>query len=382
MNNNSCVINDIINYKGVIMKRELLVATALATSLGLAGVVEAASATTSGHLRNGISGTDLDSSSDETYGAAQQASFAVSVSETTDSGIKISGGFDLSNESDGSTDPSGLTLTFTDGSKLDLIEAGNAYGTHLASVPGATGEQGVSAGTANSAPSGLTYADTSDAAGFEWHSAADFAGVEGLKVGVSAAFGDDGDTPATGNATTSTAENSYSIGLSYVTTAGDTTVTIGGGYINADDSNGSTTNDKANSSAVAITAATGNLTVGAGFAGGDFVKSNAANTASTGLSAAMEIDDVSVTTFGAKYVSGDITFAVDRADGDSDDKPVNNTTDSSNDSYESTNASVSYTVAPGVSAIVGFKDSTSTDEGANQTASSGSSWYIGALVSF
>ena len=57
------------------------------------------------------------------------SSFSVSISETTDSGIKISTGFDLTDESDGATDPSGLTLTFTDGSKLDLIEAGNAIGT-------------------------------------------------------------------------------------------------------------------------------------------------------------------------------------------------------------------------------------------------------------
>jgi len=359
------------------MKKQLLVATALATSLGVAGVAHAIDPTFSGHLRNGVEGEDKDSSSDETYAAKQQASFAVAISQTTDSGIKISGSFDLSNESDGSTDPSGLTLTFTDGSKLDLIEAGSAYGTHLASVPGATGEQGVSSGTSNNAPSGLTYASANDSVGFEWHSAADFAGVEGLKAGVSAGFGDDGDAT-----TTSTAENSYSVGLSYVTTAGDTTITVGGGYMSADDSNASTQNDKANSSAVALSAVTGNLTVGAGFAGGDFVKSDAANTASTAGSAAMEIDDVSVTTIGAKYVSGDITFAVGIADGDADDKAINTTTDSANDAYESTNASVSYAVAPGVSAIVGFKDSTSTDEGSNQTANSGSAWYVGALISF
>jgi hypothetical protein len=367
----------ITNYKGVIMKKELLVATALATTLGVAGVAEAVTATFSGHLRNGVKGQDKDSSSDETYSASQQAGFAVSLSETTDTGIKISGSFDLSNESDGSTDPSGLTLTFTDGSKLDLIEAGNAYATHLASVPGATGEQSVSASTQNSAPSGLSYASTADSVGFEWHSAADFAGVEGLKIGVSAAFGDDGDAT-----TTSTAENSYSVGVSYVTTAGDTTVTVGGGYMNAGDSNASTLNDKANSSAVALTAATGNLTVGVGYAGGDHIRANAATSGTTAAMAAVEVDDVSVTTIGAKYVSGDITFAVNRADGDADDKAINTTADSNNDSYESTAASISYSVISGVSAIVGFSDSTSTDEGTATNANSGSSWYVGALVSF
>ena len=80
--------------------------------------------------------------------------------------------------------------------------------------------------------------------------------------------------------------------------------------------------------------------------------------------------------------SGDITFAVNRTDGDADDKAVNATGDTDNDGYESTSASVSYTVAPGVSAIVGFSDSTSTNEGTNTNANSGSSWYVGALVSF
>ena len=96
----------------------------------------------------------------------------------------------------------------------------------------------------------------------------------------------------------------------------------------------------------------------------------------------MEVDDVSVTTMGAKYVSGDITFAVNRVDGEGDDKAINSTASSANDGYESTSASISYTVAPGVSAILGFSDSTSSNEGSNIAASSGSSWYVGALVSF
>ena len=125
------------------MKKELLVATALVTSMGMvASTAEAASATFSGKTRTGVKGVDKDSTTD-TYSAHQQSSFSVSISETTDSGIKISTGFDLTDENDGATDPSGLTLTFTDGSKLDLIEAGNSYATHLASVPGASGEQGI-----------------------------------------------------------------------------------------------------------------------------------------------------------------------------------------------------------------------------------------------
>jgi len=359
------------------MKKELLVATALATTLGIAGAADAASATYSGHLRNGVSGSDLDSSSNETYGASQQAGFAVAVSETTDSGIKISGSFDLSNESDGSTDPSGLTLTFTDGSKLDLIEAGSAYGTHLASVPGATGEQSVTGMTQNSAPTGLTYAGANDSVGFEWHSAADFGGVEGLKLGISAAFGDDGNAT-----TTSTAENSYSVGLSYVSDAGDTTVTVGGGYINADDSNSKTTNDKASSAAIAISAVTGDFTVGAGYASGDYIASNKANVTSTATNAAMEVDDVSVSTIGAKYVSGDITFAVNHIDSSADDMIIGTKEDSGNDAYEATSASVSYAVVSGVTAIIGYTTVASSDEAIADASNSGQSWYVGANISF
>ena len=118
------------------------------------------------------------------------------------------------------------------------------------------------------------------------------------------------------------------------------------------------------------------------FASGDYVRSNARNNSSTATQDAMNVDDVSVSTVGAKYVSGDITFAVNRVDGDGDDKTINTTADSSNDSYESTSASVSYTVAPGVSAIIGWSDGTSTNEGTQVNASSGSSWYLGALISF
>ena len=41
----------------------------------------------------------------------------------------------------------GLTLTFTDGSKLDLINAGNAAASHDVSVPGSAGEPGITATT-------------------------------------------------------------------------------------------------------------------------------------------------------------------------------------------------------------------------------------------
>jgi len=350
------------------MKKELLVASALVGSLGMAGVAEAASATFSGHSRAGVKGSDTDATTDSTYAAVESASFSVSLAETLDSGIKVSTGFDITDENDGSTDVSGLTFTFTDGSKLDLIEAGNAIGTHIATVPSASGEQGVTGTTANSAPTGLTFANTSDAVGFEWHSAADFAGVAGLKAGLSASFGDDGDSSAT-----STAENAYSIGLNYVTTAGDTTITVGGGFVVAEDSNGTSVNDRGNQVAASLTAATGNLTVGAGFGSGSYVDANS--------STSYEVDNAEVVTAGAKYVSGDITFAVGYVDGSAKDAAIGSN-GANDDGYESIGASIDYAVISGITATVGYSDSDSQEENTQATANSGSAWYIGANVTF
>jgi len=351
------------------MKKELLVASALVTSLGMAGVAEAASATFSGKVRNGVSGSDTDGTADGTYGAHSQASFTVSLSETLDSGTKVSTGFDLTDEDDGSTDTSGLTLTFTDGSKLDLIEAGNAYSSKLATVPSASGEHGLTGTTTNSSPTGLAFANTADDIGFEWHSAADFAGIEGLKAGVSAGFGDDGDT-----ASTSTAENSYSVGLSYVTTTGDTTVTIGGGYMMAEDSNTTTVNDRSNEVAIAMSAATGDLTVGVGFASGSYMDAN------SGASA--EVDGAEAITAGAKYVSGDITFAVGYADGEAKDIATFGSAGSNTDSYNLVAASVDYAVISGITATFSYAAEDASEEGTNATGNSGTSWYIGANVTF
>jgi len=356
------------------MKKELLIASALTASLGMAGVAEAASASWSGNVRNGVAGSDSDGTADGTYGSNQKASLSFSVSETTDSGIKISTGFNVQDEGTNDLgDANGLTFTFTDGSKLDLIEAGNAYGTHIASVPGASGEQGLSGLSTNSAPTGLNFSDTSDKVGFEWHSAADAFGISGLKAGVSGAFGDDGDTVA---GSSSTSETSYSVGVNYVTTAGDTTITVGGGFINADDSNGDTANSKASEAAFALTAATGNLTVGAGFASGSYIKSNSNATQTA------EVDSAEVVTAGAKYVSGDITFAVGMHDGDAKDNTTLGSAGSLTDAHEAVSASIDYTVASGVTATLGYTTEDAKDEDLAKTANSGSSWYIGANISF
>ena len=354
------------------MKKELLIASALTASLGMAGVAEAASASFSGNVRNGIKGVDTDGTADGTYGSNQKASLSFSVSETTDGGVKISTGFNVQDEGTNDLgDANGLTLTFTDGSKLDLIEAGNAYSTHTASVPGASGEQGMTAVTANAAPTGLNFSDTSDNVGFEYHSAADGFGIEGLKWGLSGAFGDDGD-----GASSSTAETSYSVGVSYVTDAGHTTVTIGGGAMSASDSNATTANDKADEVAFALTAATGNLTIGVGYASGSMVKS------ATAASTSVEVDGAEVMTAGAKYVSGDITMAIGYVDGEAKDTATFGDAGSNVDAYDSMSASVDYAVASGVTATIGYTSVDSSDEASADTTASGSSWYIGTNVSF
>jgi hypothetical protein len=354
------------------MKKELLVASALVGSLGLAGVAEAATATWSGNVRNGVTGDDTDGTAAGTYGSVQHSSLSFSVSETTDSGIKISTSFSINDEgANDSGNPAGLTLTFTDGSALDLIEAGNSIGTYIASVPSASGEQGISGSTANSAPTGITFANTSDNVGFEWKSAADFMGVEGLKGGVSAAFGDDGD-----GSSSSTAETSWSVGLSYVSTAGDTTVTIGGGIVGADDSNAVTANDKASQSAVSATAVTGDLTVGIGWGSGSMIKTT------TTVGENVEVDSAEIMTAGAKYVSGDITFAVGWKDGDASDIATFGSNGTNTDSFTSVGASVDYVVAPGVTATLGYSTQDSQDENTSQAANSGSSWYVGANITF
>jgi hypothetical protein len=359
------------------MKKELLVATALVTSMGMvASTAEAASATFSGKARVGVKGVDSKSASD-TYSAHEQASFSVSISETTDSGIKISTGFDLTDENDGSTDVSGLTLTFTDDSKLDLIEAGNAAASKLATVPGASGEQGIGAVTMNSAPTGLTYGNMSDKVGFEWHSAADAFGVSGLKAGISGSINDD----AAVTTSTSATENAYSVGLSYVSTAGDTIITIGGGFVAASSTSSNAAKDQSASTMIALSAVTGDLTVGVGYAGGDYIASNSA-TGATVAAAAQDVDDVSVITAGAKYVSGDITFAVGIVDGEGTDETLGTAGASAADTYQKTAASIDYVVAPGVTATFGWSDNSSDDEGSASAGNSGTSWYIGANVSF
>jgi len=358
------------------MKKELLIASALVGSLGLAGVAEAASATMSGHNRVGIKGTDADNATNGSTNASnRQSTFSVSLSETTDGGIGISTGFDLSEEALG-LDPSGITLTFTSGAKLDLIEAGNSANTHLASVPGASGEQGITSATDTNAPTTLTFASGGDNVGFEFHTAADAFGVDGLKASVS--FSDN--TDAANTTTTHASAGMMSVGASYVTTAGDSTVTIGGGLYQ-----GSTTSTTAlhenEGYAVAISAVTGDLTVGVGFADGTKVGTGSTTNVDSDTNG-YAITGASVVKAGAKYVSGDITFAVGVTAGEGNDGDIAAAVSGSDDSYDATSASISYAVASGVTAVLGWTDVSRDDDGAAASDSSGSSWYVGATVSF
>ena len=105
--------------------------------------------------------------------------------------MTISSSFSIVNESTasssvGSADmDAGFTLAFTDGSKLDLINAGNASGSHAVSVPGSAGAEGVANTSTNMAPTGLDFATASTVFGVEYHTAADFL-ADGLKLSVSA----------------------------------------------------------------------------------------------------------------------------------------------------------------------------------------------------
>ena len=171
-----------------------------------------------------------------------------------------------------------------------------------------------------------------------------------------------------------------SVGASYVTTAGDSTVTIGGGLYQ-----GSTTSTTAlyedEGYAVALSAVTGDLTVGVGYADGTKVGTGS-TTNVDGDTNGYAITGASVVKAGAKYVSGDITFAVGVTAGEGNDGDFAAAVSGSDDSYDATSASISYAVASGVTAVLGWTDVSRDDDVLLQLTASGSSWYVGATVSF
>ena len=352
------------------MKKELLMASALVSTLGATSVAQAVTATMAGSMKVGVEFESPGGSTVDSNNVKDQSNFNISLSETTDAGTTISTSFEIVDEGTVSADDdNAIKLTFTDGSALELLNAGNAAGTHAVAVPGASGEQGIGGTSSNNAPTGVDFGAGSTALGVEWHSAADFL-ADGLKL--SASFSTD-----SGAAKTATArvDSSYGIGATYVTTAGDTTVTIGGGVSGSEVAKSGTqlTADQEGFN-IGVSAVTGDLTVGVGFGDGDTF-------ADEGASVTSQVDG-SVTTAGIKYVTGDITLALGVTSGEAKDSTTVGTAGTTDDSHDATSASVTYTVASGVSAVLGYTTVDQNDEGSSDESSGGSAWYVGATMSF
>jgi hypothetical protein len=346
------------------MKKELLMGTALVSTLGAASVAEAVTATMSGNHQTGIE-FDSPTSGTDTNAQINDNNFTVSLSETTDGGMTISSSFKVMDENTKEDYDAGFTLAFTDGSKLDVIAGGNAAGSHAVSIPGSAGAEGVTITTANSASTGLDFMTGSTALGVEYHTASDFF-TDGLKMSFSAST-DNGANPGT----TYKIDSHFALGATYVTDLGDTAVTIGAGYSETEGSiDGTSPTADANGLHMGVSAVTGDLTVAVGFADGDYI---------TGDSANIEAD-AEVVKAGIKYVTGDITFNLGVASGTAKDGAAG-TAGTTEDSKDVTSASISYAVAAGVTAILGYTDVDSSNEGSNDTTD-GSAWYIGANMSF
>ena len=346
------------------MKKELLMGTALVSTLGAASVAEAVTATMSGNHQTGIE-FDSPTGGVDTNSQNNDNNFTVSLSETTDGGMTISSSFKVMDENTKEDYDAGFTLAFTDGSKLDVLNAGNAAGSHAVSIPGSAGAEGVTVTTSNSASTGLDFMTGSTALGIEYHTAADFL-ADGLKMSFSAST----DSGTTNEASYRT-DSHVAIGATYVTDLGDSAVTIGAGYTAQE---GSTTGFSPTSDPggmhIGVSAVTGDLTVAVGFADGDTVG---------GDGDALEVAG-DVVKAGVKYVTGDLTFNVGFASGTAKDGTMG-TAGTTDDSKDSTSASISYAVASGVTAILGYTDVDSADEGSNDDTD-GSAWYIGANMSF
>ena len=350
------------------MKKELLMATALVSTLGATSVAQAVTATMAGGMTVGVEFESPDSGTD-TNNVHDLSNFNVSLSETTDGGTTISTSFEMLDEGALATDDdNAIKLTFTDGSAVELLNAGNAASTHVVAVPGASGEQGITGTSVNTAPGDVDFAAGSTVLGVEWHSAADFL-ADGLKM--SASFSTDSGAAKTGVART---ENSWGLGATYVTSAGDTALTIGAGVADAEIANTGTQADSdKNGFHVGVSAVTGDLTIGVGYGDGDtFVSSTVAG--------ANKTVDGSVTKAGIKYVTGDITLALGATFGEAKDGTFGSR-GTSDDSSDSTGASVTYAVASGVTAVVGYTTVDRQNDGSSSTLG-GSAWYIGANMSF
>ena len=346
------------------MKKELLMGTALVSTLGAASVAEAVTATMSGNHQTGME-FDSPTGGTDTNAQINDNNFTVSLSETTDGGMTISSSFKVMDENTKEDYDAGFTLAFTDGSKLDVLNAGNASGSHDVSIPGSAGAEGVATTSTNNASTGLDVGATATVFGIEYHTAADFL-ADGLKMSFSAST----DNGAAATATYRV-DSHYAIGATYVTDLGDSAVTIGAGISESQGSKTGTaaTNDNGNFH-VGLSAVTGDLTVAVGIAD--------ATASGIHITSAAEAE-YEVMKAGVKYVSGDLTFNVGLASGDAKDNTVGSS-GGSDDSIDSTSASISYAVASGVTAILGYTSVEASDEGS--ATDDGSAWYIGANMAF
>jgi predicted porin len=349
------------------MKKELLMGTALVSTLGAASVAEAVTATMSGNHKTGFE-FESPTGGTDTNGQRNDNNFTVSLSETTDGGMTISSSFKLMDENTKQDYDAGFTLAFTDGSKLDIFNAGNASGSHAISVPSSAGSEGIAQTSLNHASTDLDFMATSSILGIEYHTAADF-----LADGLTMSFSTSTDSGAAAGATYRV-DSHYALGATYVTDLGDSALTIGAGY---SASEGSKTGDAVTSDDggfhVGLSAVTGDLTVAVGFADGD-VNGQGSYRSTDSL-------DGEVLNAGVKYVSGDLTFNVGIASGEGKDNAAGST-GGSDDTIDTTSASVSYAVAAGVTAILGYSTTDATNDGSSTADNDGSAWYVGANMSF
>ena len=68
--------------------------------------------------------------------------------------------------------------------------------------------------------------------------------------------------------------------------------------------------------------------------------------------------------------------------GEGKDEALGTAATSSADTRDSQGASIDYAVASGVTATLGYTDVTNSDDGTDAPSNSGSSWYVGASLSF
>jgi len=351
------------------MKKELLMASALVSTMGAASVAEAVTASYSGSHHTGLRGTSLDTGAADSIAQVNASSFTVSLSEVTDGGTTVASSFMLANEGTTGTQSAGVTLTFSNDHKLDLINAGNAAASHDVSVPGGAGEASITVTTTNRAQTGLDFFGEATVIGVEWHSPADFL-ADGLKLGAS--FSTDNGVAAGASVKL---ESSWGVGATYVTSAGDTALTIGAGLAESDwKDNTLAPSTGSNGFHIGFSAVTGNLTVAAGYASGDDVDD-------TATIDEVQITDNTVTKVGVKYVADKITLSAGITSAQGKDSETLGTAGTLEDAYDAVDAGISYAVATGVTANLGWKDVDSKAGGVNDTAG-GTSWYIGANLSF